>query len=71
VVVYLAAIAALYLRLPVFSTVKSTYTLGLAPCYGVLFAWGYDLLPRRRAVRAAVAAYLTAWLAFVFRAHFS
>ena len=71
VLVYVVAIAALFLRLPVYSTVKSTYTLGLAPCYGVLFAWGFDLLPRRRALRAAVAGYLTAWLAFVFRAYFS
>jgi hypothetical protein len=71
VLVYLAAIAALFLSLPVYSTVKSTYTLGLAPCYGVLFASGLDLLPRRPAVRAAVAGYLAAWLAFVFRAYFS
>jgi hypothetical protein len=51
--------------------VKSTYALGLAPCYGVLFAWGFDLLPRSRAMRAVVAGYLAAWLAFVFRAYFS
>jgi len=71
VLVYLAAIAALFVSLPVYSTVKSTYALGLAPCYGVLFAWGIDLLPRGRAVRALVAGYLVAWLAFVFRAYFS
>jgi hypothetical protein len=71
VVVYVAAIVALFLSLPVFSTVKSTYAMGLAPCYGVLFAWGIDLLPRRRAVRAGLTGYLCSWLAFVFRAYFS
>jgi hypothetical protein len=71
VALYVGAILALYLRLPVFSTVKSSYTLGLAPCYGLLFAWGADLLPRRPAVRALLVGYLAAWLAFVFRAYFS
>lgn len=71
VALYLAAIFVMYIRLPVFSTVKSTYAMGLAPCYGVLFAWGFDLLPRHRAVRAALTGYLCAWLAFVFRAYFS
>ena len=71
VALYVIAIVALFLSLPVFSTAKSTYTMGLAPCYGVLFAWGFDLLPRHRAVRAALTGYLCAWLAFVFRAYFS
>jgi 4-amino-4-deoxy-L-arabinose transferase-like glycosyltransferase len=70
VAVYLAAIFALFMSLPVFSTVKSTYTLGLAPCYGVLIAAGFERLPRHAAVRAVVAGYLAAWLAFVFRAYF-
>ena len=71
VALYVGAIFAVYLRLPIFSTVKSSYTLGLAPCYGLLFAWGADLLPRRPAVRALLGGYVTAWLAFVFRAYFS
>jgi len=66
-----AAIVALFIRLPVYSTVKSSYALGLAPCYGLLFAWGVDLLPRRPAVRALLAGYLAAWLAIVFCAYFS
>ena len=71
VALYVGAIFALYLRLPIFSTVKSSYTLGLAPCYGLLFASGVDLLPRRPVVRALLAGYLVAWLVFVFRAYFS
>jgi hypothetical protein len=71
VALYLAAIFALFLSLPVFSTVKSTYTLGLAPCYGVLIAAGFERLPRHAAVRALVAGYLAAWLALVFRAYFA
>jgi hypothetical protein len=68
--IYLAAIFAMFLRLPIYSTVKSTYTMGLAPCYGALFAWGFDLLPKHAAVRALLVGYLAAWLAFVFRAYF-
>jgi 4-amino-4-deoxy-L-arabinose transferase-like glycosyltransferase len=71
VALYLGALFSLFLALPVYSTVKASYTMGLAPCYGVLFAWGFDLLPRRRAVHAAVAGYLTAWFVFVFRAYFT
>jgi hypothetical protein len=71
VAVYLAALFALFLSLPIYSTLKSSYTLGLAPCYGILIAAGYDLLPRQLSVRALATGYLTAWLALVFRAYFA
>lgn len=67
--IYLAALTVLFLLLPVYSTAKGTYTLGLAPCYGILIAWGLDALPGDRITRAGVAGYLVAWLAFVFRAY--
>jgi hypothetical protein len=69
VALYVAAIGALYLRLPVYSTVKASYTLGLAPCYGVLIARGFDSLPRHPLLRAGLAGWLAAWLAVVFRAY--
>jgi hypothetical protein len=43
VAVYFAAILELYVRLPIYSTAKATYTLGLLPCYGLMAliaCWG-------------------------------
>ena len=40
VAIYLAAIIDLYIGLPVLSTAKATYTLGLLPCYALLAAAG-------------------------------
>ena len=36
IALYFAAFAYLYLTLPVYSTGKATYTLGLAPAYALL-----------------------------------
>jgi uncharacterized membrane protein len=69
VALYVAAILAVFLRLPIYSTVKASYTLGLAPCYGVLIARGFDLLPRQPLLRAGLAGWLAAWVAVVFRAY--
>ena len=58
----------LFASLPVYSTTKSSYTLGLIPCYGLLIAWGFDALPERRWVRVTVWSYLCGWLGFVLLA---
>jgi hypothetical protein len=71
VAAYLAAILVMFLTIPVYSVVKSSYAMGLAPCCGALIAWGFDLLPKHAAVRAVGSGYLAVWLAFVFRAYFS
>jgi hypothetical protein len=69
VAAYLAAILLMFLTIPAYSVVKSSYAMGLAPCCGALIAWGFDLLPKRAAVRAIASGYLAVWLAFVFRAY--
>ena len=40
IAIYLAAVVDLYVRLPVYSTAKATYMLGLLPCFAVLAAVG-------------------------------
>jgi hypothetical protein len=69
--IYLTAMLSLHLRLPVSSTVKSSYMLGLAPCFGLLIAWGCDLLPRRPVVQSLLAGHLAAWLVLVSRSYWA
>jgi hypothetical protein len=60
-ILYLGAAFHLYAGLPVYSAAKGTYLMALAPCLGILAAWGLEPLLRRRAGQAAVAGYLGAW----------
>lgn len=65
--VYLAALLALYAMVPIYSTVKATYTLGLVPAYALLGAEGLSLLKGR--TRAAVWGLLACWAAASLRAY--
>jgi len=69
--IYLAALLELYLRLPIYSTVKATYTLGLVPAYALLFATGADGSMRSRPARALVYALVTGWALAAYLAHFA
>jgi hypothetical protein len=51
---YLAALLHLYLTVPHYSAVKATYTLGLAPCYGLFAAAGARPLVENRWLRATL-----------------
>jgi hypothetical protein len=68
--VYLAAMIDVYLRLPIYSTAKATYTLGLLPCYGVLVAAGAAPFMRFRLPRALIFAALTCWAVAAYAAYF-
>ena len=70
VAVYLAALLHLYLSLPVWSTVKATYALGLLPCCAILAGCGLELFPRRPLVRALVAGGLASWAASSYLSYF-
>lgn len=65
-----AAMLAIYLRVPSFSAVKGSYALGLLPCFALLIAWGLEPLLRGRAGRAAASGYVCAWAAFSYLAFF-
>lgn len=65
---YLAAMLYLHLSVPTYSNVKASYTMGLAPCYALLAAWGLEGVLRGRLSRALVGGYLTSWAACVFGA---
>jgi hypothetical protein len=66
--VFLLALADLYLTLPIYSTAKGTYMLGLTPCIAILVAAGADTLKSRPWKRATLYALLVAWAAAAYGA---
>lgn len=70
VAVYFAAVLDLYLRVPIYSTAKATYTLGLAPAYAVLFTAGADVLVRSAIGRTATFAWLAVCVVAAYAAFF-
>jgi len=70
IAIYLAAIIDLYVQLPVYSTAKATYTLGLLPCYAVLAAGGAAPFLRFRLPRAILFSALACWAVAAYAAYF-
>lgn len=69
-VLYLAAVFDLYVKLPIYSTGKATYTVGLVVCYAVLAATGLDLLTRRPLLRPLVYGGVAAWAISAYCSYF-
>ncbi len=67
---FLAALLHLYLMVPIFSTAKATYTLGLIPCYAVLMSAGLRLIIGNPFSRALVYAFLACWAVASYLAYF-
>jgi succinate dehydrogenase hydrophobic anchor subunit len=61
VAVYFLAIIYLFLIVPIYSAGKATYTLGLIPCYAVLFAYGFDILTRSALTKALLQGIIGCW----------
>ncbi len=59
--VYFAALLHLYTTLPIFSTVKASYTMGLTPCYAVMAAYGSSLIIGKKYVGPLLVALLVTW----------
>jgi hypothetical protein len=68
--IYLAALLYLYLKLPIYSTAKATYTLGLMPLYGMLAAIGFRPLLGNKWLRATVYGWLTCFGVFAYCSYF-
>ena len=71
IALYLAALVDLYVRLPIYSTAKSTYTLGLLPCYAILIAAGAAPLLRTRIGHGLAMSALACWATAAYVAYFS
>lgn len=61
VALYLAAMLALYVKLPIYSAGKATYALGLTPCLAALVCAGFDTFTRRPAARAVLWGAMLCW----------
>ncbi|MDP2690174.1 MAG: hypothetical protein Q8P48_08695 [Deltaproteobacteria bacterium] len=69
--IYLAALAHLYLNIPIYTTLKATYTTGLTPVYALLAATGLGMLMRTTLARAAVYGWVACWAAFAYLSYFA
>ena len=70
IVVYFGALLYLFLKLPIYSCAKATYTLGLIPCYAVLGSTGLNVLMRHSILRAFIFAGIACWAISAYIAYF-
>ncbi len=68
--VYLAALLYVFLTVPQFSAVKSSYALGLMPCFVALIGLGLSVVPQNPASRAIVGGYLCCWAVSGYLSYF-
>jgi hypothetical protein len=68
---YIAAIFFIYLSLPVISSAKASYALGMTPCIAVLFARGFDVLTGSFLfIKASCYGIISCWAVAVYAAYF-
>jgi hypothetical protein len=70
VVIYISAILYLFLALPILSTAKATYALGITPCFAILCASGFEILTRRPMVKAIMFGGIACWAFASYAAYF-
>jgi hypothetical protein len=71
VCVYISAIFFIYLSLPVISSAKASYALGLTPCIAVLSAGGFDVMTRGPLfIQAVVYGFIACWVVAAYTAYF-
>jgi 4-amino-4-deoxy-L-arabinose transferase-like glycosyltransferase len=70
IAVYFAALIYIYVMVPIYSTAKATYTVGLVPCYAILCATGLGHLTKNIYVRAAVFGLLACWAVSAYSSYF-
>lgn len=70
ILAYLAAMFHLHLGLPIYSTAKASYTMGLAPAYAVMISVGAGLVLRGKYTRSFFFAVLATWAATTYGAYF-
>jgi hypothetical protein len=68
--VYIAALLYMYITVPIYSTAKATYTLGLIPCFMILSVTGLDFLSRNNLIRAIINACLACWAVAAYCSYF-
>ena len=70
VLFYGAVLLYLYIALPIYSTAKATYTLGLVPAYVVLCLYGLEPVLKHIAVRATLYGVFACWAVSAYASFF-
>jgi hypothetical protein len=70
IVIYFAALLALYLKLPIYATGKATYTIGILPCYAIACVTGLDVIMHNKVMAAFVGAMIVCWGIAAYAAYF-
>ncbi len=68
---YIAALLYKYITLPIYTTAKATYMLGLIPAYSILCVTGFDFLSRNKMLRAAINGCLACWAVSAYCSYFA
>jgi hypothetical protein len=69
IVFYLAAIFYMFLTVPILSSAKATYALGLISCFALIGTAGFEVLTRLRFLRAAVYGLFACWAVFAYASY--
>ncbi len=68
--IYFLALLYMYLKVPIFSTAKGSYTMGITPAYAVLCATGIGVLARGALLKAFFYASVGTWAVVAYAAYF-
>jgi hypothetical protein len=71
IVFYLAAIFYMFLTVPILSSAKATYALGLIPCFALIGTAGFEVLMRQRFVRAVMYGLFACWAVGSYVSYFA
>jgi hypothetical protein len=67
---YLVAMMYFYVRIPLYSVTKASVTMGLAACYGILVASGFDVANRIRGLGPVLWGLFVLWAVSAYAAFF-
>jgi hypothetical protein len=68
--IYLSAILYLFMTVPIYSTGKATYALGIVPCFAVLCAEGFNILTTRPLLKAVMNGIVACWAFAAYTSYF-
>jgi len=71
VIIYIAAIMYLYFHLPIYSTVKASYSLGILPCYAILIAAGLKYFIDSKTMKPVITSFIIWWGMSSYLGYFS
>lgn len=70
VAIYLAAVLDLYIRIPIYCSAKSSYMLGMLPCFAILAARGAEPFLRWSVSRDILTAGIICWAVITYSTYF-